>query len=258
MVTRIAPGYPTSKKQVKKKYIKIPKYAPLYAMVKCNGPTTAPIKTPIAVPVEIIGELLAQKFNTPEIYEVVPIDIGHGKYTTPVRLTLENYQKPYGELIGPVPSVEPPVTEQTSDPIVTEPVKESIPEQTPEEIEQYKREKFESYATEDTDVTVDETSQEETTEMPEPEATASCAVSTTGSSENVALIVEASEVPPIEVVSEPNVTVIPSEDADVADVMAEYTEPAAGVTEVDVIPKTESEETINYSRTSKKKRNRHK
>ena len=258
MVTRIAPGYPTSKKQVRKKYIKIPKYAPLYAMVKCNGPTTAPIKTPIAVPVEIIGELLAQKFNTPEIYEVVPIDIGHGKYTTPVRLTLENYQKSYGELIGPVTSVEPPVTESASDPIVTEPVKESIPEQTPEEIEQHKREKFESYAMEDTDVTVDETPQEETTETPEPEVTAEEPVVETTPEEDAALIAEASCAPPIEVVSEPNVTVIPSEEADVADTMAEYTEPAAGVTEVDVIPKTETEETINYSRTSKKKRNRHK
>lgn len=252
MVTRIATGYPVSKKQVKKKYIKIPKYAPLYAMAKCNGPTTAPIKTPIAIPVEVIGELLAQKFSTPEIYEVVPIDIGQGKYTTPVRLTPENYQKPYGELTGSVASVEPPVAEPVSESAVAEPAKNSAPEPTQEEIEQYKREKFESHATE-ADVTVDETSNEE-----EATETSDSKVSAEEPAVKAAPEEEASEVLSAEVVSEPNITVIQSEDCNVADVEAEYIEPVTGVTEVDVIPKTETEETINYSHITKKKRNRHK
>ena len=258
MVTRIAPGYPTAKKPVRKKYIKIPKYAPLYAMVKCNGPTAAPIKTPIAVPIDIIGELLAQRFNTPEIYEVVPIDIGHGKFTTPVRLTLENYQKSYGELIGSTAPIDYSATETSVTKVAPEPMKITAPERTPEELEQYKQEKFETYMAEDTDVSVDETPQEKGSEDSEPEASVEEPVT------DPAPAVETSEAPLVEIVSEPNVTVIPADEADEVSaepaVMAEYDEPEAiaSVTEVDVIPKTETEETINYSRTNKKKRNRHK
>lgn len=120
--------------KVNKKFIIIPKYAPLYAMIKCCGPTQAPIKSPVAVPIEIIGELLSQRSHTPEIFEVLPIDLGHRKYTDPVKLTLTNYRKSYQEILaesGKSVSVEPPVKDETekkeilevTEPAVEEPVK---------------------------------------------------------------------------------------------------------------------------------------
>lgn len=246
MVTRIPQNYPTHKQVRKKKYIKIPKYGPLYAMVKCNGPTTAPIKTPIAVPLDIIGELLSQRFNTPEIYEVVPIDVGHGKFTDPVRLTLENYRKPYAELIDSsfnvaIPGVKPDVKTVTA-----EPAKKDEPELITEKNKEAEQGTVEETATDAEPEIVEEDSVEEPAQEEETIPTE-----------------EAPESAPVEIVSEPNVTVITSEDSENeededADVMAEYDEPVTGVTEVDVIPKTENEETINYTSKNKKKRNRHK
>lgn len=250
MVTRIAPGYPVTKKNVVKKYIKIPKYAPLYAMVKCNGPTTAPIKTPIAVPVEIIGELLAQKFNAPEIYEVVPIDIGHGKYTRPIRLTLENYTKPYSALSAELESSETVITK-----IMTDKVTDPMADRAKDEIETIKADKFStpSEPANEPDDTVNVAdsgseliaSQEASIETPKVE--------------DFAVVEE--NVKEDKIAEEPKIIVIPSHDEDIvtkdSDVtMPEDTEETTPVTEVDVIPKTEVEEP-NHAPSRKKKKNRH-
>ena len=252
MVTRIAPGYPVTKKNVVKKYIKIPKYAPLYAMVKCNGPTTAPIKTPIAVPVEIIGELLAQKFNTPEIYEVIPIDIGHGKYTRPIRLTLENYTKPYSELSAELEPSDVKVVNTATTVGTTKSANVSTPkpELTKDEIEALKADKFATPSdpvdvSENTEpeiesepVDVPQETAEETPEVEEPTVDAAIAGA----------------------LNESDVVVIPSSDTvtdNSEETSSEAAEEATPVTEVDVIPKTENVETINYTTSRKKKKNRH-
>lgn len=252
MVTRIAPGYPVTKKNVVKKYIKIPKYAPLYAMVKCNGPTTAPIKTPIAVPVEIIGELLAQKFNTPEIYEVIPIDIGHGKYTRPIRLTLENYTKPYSELSAGLEPSEVKVVDTTATVDTSESANVSTPEPelTKDEIEALKADKFATPSDpvdvpDNTEpeielepVDVPQETAEETPEVEEPIADATIA----------------------QALNESDVVVIPSSDTvtdNSEETSSEAAEEVTPVTEVDVIPKTENVETINHTTSRKKKKNRH-
>ena len=252
MVTRIAPGYPVTKKNVVKKYIKIPKYAPLYAMVKCNGPTTAPIKTPIAVPVEIIGELLAQKFNTPEIYEVIPIDIGHGKYTRPIRLTLENYTKPYSELSAGLEPSEVKVVDTTTVANTNDTISAAAtePELTKDEIEALKADKFATPSDpvdvpDNTEpeielepVDVPQETAEETPEVEEPIADATIA----------------------QALNESDVVVIPSSDTvtdNSEETSSEAAEEVTPVTEVDVIPKTENVETINHTTSRKKKKNRH-
>lgn len=253
MVTRIAPGYPVTKKNVVKKYIKIPKYAPLYAMVKCNGPTTAPIKTPIAVPVEIIGELLAQKFNTPEIYEVIPIDIGHGKYTRPIRLTLENYTKPYSELSAELEPSDTKVVDTTATVGTAESANVSTPEPelTKDEIEALKTDKF---ATPSDPVDVPENTEPEIEPVDVPQETAE---KTPEIEEPIADATIA------QALNESDVVVIPSSDTETdntdnsEETSSEAAEEATPVTEVDVIPKTENVETINYTTSRKKKKNRH-
>lgn len=121
--------FPPKREPVAKKHIIIPKYAPLYAMIKCCGPTTSPIRTPLAVPVDIIGELLAQRHNTPEIFEVVPIDRYHNKYTDPIKLTLDNYKLPYSELCGAMGDTNP--TLEAPEPAATHTVTEPAAENTP-------------------------------------------------------------------------------------------------------------------------------
>lgn len=252
MVTRIAPGYPVTKKNVVKKYIKIPKYAPLYAMVKCNGPTTAPIKTPIAVPVEIIGELLAQKFNTPEIYEVIPIDIGHGKYTRPIRLTLENYTKPYSELSAGLEPSEVKVVDTTATVDTSESANVSTPEPelTKDEIEALKADKF---ATPSDPVDVPDNTEPEI--EPEPVVAPQETAEETPEVEEPTIDAAIAEA-----LNESDVVVIPSSDTvtdNSEETSSEAAEEVTPVTEVDVIPKTENVETINYTASRKKKKNRH-
>ena len=65
-----------------RKYIVIPEYRPLYAMQECYGPTHGPLKQPCLTPLAVIRKLLLQT----------------GKYSEPVRLTLDNYMLPYDEI----------------------------------------------------------------------------------------------------------------------------------------------------------------
>ena len=128
-------SYQGHKAKETKKYITIPAYAPLYAMAKCHGPTTGPVKTPIAVPISIIGELLTQRTSTPRIFEVVPIDIVHKKYSKPVELTLANYKLPYNE-ISPEPvyfDSEKPATAEIITPAVQETSHEAASSDTAED-----------------------------------------------------------------------------------------------------------------------------
>jgi hypothetical protein len=76
----------------------------LFTLRKTFGIKQGPLKTPLAVPVELIGELLNQ-YNYPEVFEVVVESIKKYPteekiYSTPVRLTRENYTQPYHEIAG--------------------------------------------------------------------------------------------------------------------------------------------------------------
>lgn len=83
------------------KFIVIPEYAPLYAMRKCFGPLQAPLSKPTPTPIDIIGELLLQSGKEKvSIYEVVPTT--NGKFSKPIQLTLENYDKSYDEIVNPI------------------------------------------------------------------------------------------------------------------------------------------------------------
>ena len=208
-----------------KKFIIVPKYAPLYAMTKICAPTKGPIKTPIAVPLDIIRELLSQRSGVPEIFEVLPVDPGHGKFSKPVRLTLDNYKKPYKEILAATESeeaVETPVEKKEEkkveklvipeQPIVEAPVVEPV-------------------------VEVEET--------PAPihiEA-----------DENLV----ASEEPVVEAdVSEE----VAETETSAEEVIDEFTEPEieTSVMEIDVIPKTETEEVSHDNQNNRKNRkNRH-
>lgn len=84
-----------------KKYIMTPDAKPLYAMVKCCGPQMGPLKKPTPTPLEVIKDILMQA-NAPEIYEVIPQNNQLTKYSTPVRLTLDNYKTPYDEILAPI------------------------------------------------------------------------------------------------------------------------------------------------------------
>lgn len=81
-----------------RKYIVIPEYRPLYAMQECYGPTHGPLKQPCLTPLAVIRKLLLQTGNESlTIMEVVK-DEKTGKYSEPVRLTLDNYMLPYDEI----------------------------------------------------------------------------------------------------------------------------------------------------------------
>ena len=247
--------------KVDKKFIIIPKYAPLYAMIKCCGPTQAPIKSPIAVPIEIIGELLSQRSHAPEIFEVLPIDLGHRKYTDPVKLTLTNYRKSYQEILaesGKSVSVEPPVKDETE--------KEEILEVTEPAIE--KPVKVEETVTENEEVSVEPVVEPTVEPVTEDEVT-----------ENVNLVEEANT-DTVDVVNEDET--VPEEDAqevvesEEAEELAEEVsqnvdisglgiedkadEPEAHVMEMDVIPKdnTPSDpETASNNQQNHKNRKKH-
>lgn len=87
------------------KYIIVPGYAPLYAMRECFGPEHSPLTKPTPTPIPVIGKLLLQSGKEKvDIYEVVQ----QGKHwSEPVLLTLENYRKPYREIVGDVVHLDP-------------------------------------------------------------------------------------------------------------------------------------------------------
>lgn len=106
-----------------RKYIIIPEFRPLWALKKVWGPAKGPLSKPTLVPIDIIGQLLQQTGSDKvTVYEVIP----EGKtFSEPVQLTLENYMKPYEEIIGkPVKEekdgfIEPTFEQQVVEPEVT-------------------------------------------------------------------------------------------------------------------------------------------
>lgn len=81
-----------------RKYIVIPEYRPLYAMQECYGPTHGPLKQPCLTPLAVIRKLLMQTGNESLTIMEVTKDEKTGKYSEPVRLTLDNYMLPYDEI----------------------------------------------------------------------------------------------------------------------------------------------------------------
>lgn len=81
-----------------RKYIVIPEYRPLYAMQECYGPTHGPLKQPCLTPLAVIRKLLMQTGNESLTVMEVTKDEKTGKYSEPVRLTLDNYMLPYDEI----------------------------------------------------------------------------------------------------------------------------------------------------------------
>lgn len=81
-----------------RKYIVIPEYRPLYAMQECYGPTYGPLKQPCLTPLAVIRKLLLQTGNEALTVMEVTKDEKTGKYSEPVRLTLDNYMLPYDEI----------------------------------------------------------------------------------------------------------------------------------------------------------------
>ena len=83
-----------------RKYIIVPEYKPLYAMAECWGQTHGPLNEPCPVPIDIIGKLLLQTGkDAVNIYEVKK-DPKSGDMLPWVKLTLDNYRKPYEEIAG--------------------------------------------------------------------------------------------------------------------------------------------------------------
>lgn len=85
-----------------RKYIIVPEYKPLYAMAECWGQTHGPLNEPCPVPIDIIGKLLLQTGKEAvNIYEVKKDPKSKkGDMLPPVKLTLDNYRKPYEEIAG--------------------------------------------------------------------------------------------------------------------------------------------------------------
>lgn len=81
-----------------RKYIVIPEFRPLYAMQECYGPTHGPLKQPCLTPLAVIRKLLMQTGNESLTVMEVIKDEKTGKYSEPVRLTLDNYMLPYDEI----------------------------------------------------------------------------------------------------------------------------------------------------------------
>ena len=105
----------------------------LFTLRKAFGIKQGPLKTPLAVPVEMIGELLNQ-YNYPEVFEVVVESIKKYPteekiYSTPVRLTRENYTQPYHEIAG-----------------TTEVIAVEVIDNTPAEVESTEEETFQKSA----------------------------------------------------------------------------------------------------------------
>lgn len=138
-----------------RKHIIIPEYKPLFAMRECYGPQHGPLIKPCATPIPVIGKLLRQSGRD----QVTIYEVKVGAPTGPVRLTLENYQLPYEEILAggkmsepstmepavpdnepvaptivppaPAPVKEPePEKEATPEPDVKEPDKSEMPKDT--------------------------------------------------------------------------------------------------------------------------------
>ena len=182
-----------------RKYIIVPEYKPLYAMAECWGPTHGPLTEPCLVPIDIIGKLLLQTGKEAvNIYEVKK-DPKSGDMLPWVKLTLDNYRKPYEEIAGieeelpdtslkeapkaepvnpveintkpemdePLTSVTPENPNVTETPIKIDEIKEGIdPSDIKEEVtEPAEDTSDESVATEDTETaTAEEVSNPEETE----------------------------------------------------------------------------------------------
>lgn len=181
-----------------RKYIIVTEYKPLYAMAECWGPTHGPLNEPCPVPIDIIGKLLMQTGKEAvNIYEVKKDP--KGNMLPWVKLTLDNYRKPYEEIAGieeelpdtslkeapkaepvnpveintkpemdkPLTSVAPENPNVTETPIKVDEIKEGIdPSDIKEEVtEPAEDASDETVATEDTEtVTAEEVSKPEETE----------------------------------------------------------------------------------------------
>ena len=100
----------STKQKPQTKYITIPEMRPLWAMNRCYGPTHGPLNEPTPTPIPIIGELLRQTGKEAlTINEVIPTgNVKGAKWSSPVRLTLDNYTLPYDVIAG-----NPPKTPST-------------------------------------------------------------------------------------------------------------------------------------------------
>ena len=67
-------------------------------MQECYGPTHGPLKQPCLTPLAVIRKLLMQTGNESLTVMEVVKDEKTGKYSEPVRLTLDNYMLPYDEI----------------------------------------------------------------------------------------------------------------------------------------------------------------
>ena len=111
------------------KYIIIPEYKPLYAMRYCFGPTHGPLEKPCPTPIDVIGKLLLQTGNEKlSIYEVKVDPKTRKTIGEPIKLTLDNYKKPYDELVGKVNKNvtlgKELVFDKKAEPVVFKPVRE--------------------------------------------------------------------------------------------------------------------------------------
>lgn len=82
-----------------RKFILIPEYRPLHAMVECFGPKHGPLNEPCPTPIAVIGKLLKQKGD--EALTIMEVKKNaDGTTTDPVRLTPENYTLSYDEIVS--------------------------------------------------------------------------------------------------------------------------------------------------------------
>jgi len=100
-----------------RKYIIIPDYKPLWAMARCFGPTHGPLDEPCPTPLDVIRDLLKQDGND-ELTIMEVVKEGRG-FSTPVKLTSENYMLPYAEIAGgkKMPAVKSEPLEPPEEPV---------------------------------------------------------------------------------------------------------------------------------------------
>ena len=87
------------------KWIITKDHLPLYAMRKCFGPDKGPLRKPTIAPIWVIKDILSQH-PAPELFEVKPENVQLTRFTRPVKLTLDNYAKPYDELLAEIVAEE--------------------------------------------------------------------------------------------------------------------------------------------------------
>lgn len=128
-----------------KKYIITKDVKPLYALRANSGPEKGPLLRPTPVKIEVIKDILLQK-DPPALYEVIPENPQLSRYSTPVKLTLENYDLPYetnlAHMLGQElankdrENIEIPIGSMEAEPIVTTPISET--EEQLKQISDYK------------------------------------------------------------------------------------------------------------------------